>query len=133
MNGVTTTLSSLASGLHKVRWAGDYKFSSRCPAHDDRNPSFFASDVNGKILVKCWAGCTQEEVINALRELGLWHTASRAQVERRKRCELKKDVRHHETVLAFGIAMIDQGQELSETDKTQMKQSIEFLKDHANG
>jgi len=128
-----TTLSSIASGLNKVKWHGDYEILACCPAHDDRNPSLSVSDKNGKILVHCWAGCTQEEVIGALRDLGLWHSASKYQIDRRKRCELKKDVRHHETVLAFGIAMIDQGQELSETDKTQMKSSIEFLKDHANG
>lgn len=133
MNSATTTLTGLASGLQKVRWVGDFKFTACCPAHDDRNPSLAVSDVGGKILVKCFSGCGQESVIGALRDLGLWHTASKYQIDRRKRCELKKDVRHHETVLAFGIAMIDQGQELSETGKTQMKSSIEFLKDHANG
>ena len=130
---MTTTLSNIASGLKKVRWHGDHKFIACCPAHNDRNPSLAVSDVGGKILVKCFSGCDQDSVIGALRDSGLWHTASKYQIDRRKRCELKNDVRHHETVLAFGTAMIDQGQELSQTDKTQMKSSIEFLKDHANG
>ncbi len=128
-----TSLPDIANGLNKVRWQGDYKFSACCPAHDDNHPSLSVSDIGGKILLKCFAGCTQEQVIGALRDRGLWHTAPRDQLARRKRCELKKDVRHHETVLAFGIAMIDQGQELSETDKAQMKSSIQFLKERANG
>ena len=125
-----TTLSDLASGLNKVRWHEDYKFSACCPAHNDRNPSLSVSDVNGKTLVKCFSGCTQEEVIGALRDLGLWHTASRDQINRRKRSELKNNIRHHQQILLLGV---NQVQELSEEDQTQMKTSIEFLKGHSHG
>ena len=96
-----TTLSSIANGRNKVRWHGDYKFSACCPAHDDRNPSLSVSDKNGKILVHCWAGCTQEEVIGALRDLGLWHSASRYQLERRKRSKLVEDIRSHYKIFLF--------------------------------
>jgi putative DNA primase/helicase len=48
-----------------------------CPAHDDCNPSFVASDVdeNGKpkLLVHCRSGCSQGELIDALDALGLWN------------------------------------------------------------
>jgi hypothetical protein len=43
-----------------------------CPAHADEHPSFSVSESNGKILVKCHAGCSQERVITALKEKGLW-------------------------------------------------------------
>jgi len=133
INTVDTTLSSIASGLQKVRWHGDYKFKARCPAHDDHKPSFSATDVGGKILVKCFAGCTQEAVIGALRDLGLWHTASQHQLDRQKYCELKKDIRHHQTILALGINLSDQGIELSKLDRDQMKESIQFLKVYSHG
>lgn len=43
-------------------------FMACCPAHDDRNPSLKIEDGdNGKVLVKCWAGCTQDQVITALK------------------------------------------------------------------
>jgi hypothetical protein len=45
---------------------------ARCPAHRDINPSLSLRDTNGKILVYCFAGCSQRDVISALRELGLW-------------------------------------------------------------
>lgn len=44
-----------------------------CPMHDDRTPSLSVRDANdGKVLVHCYAGCGQEEVIDALRHRGLW-------------------------------------------------------------
>src|SRR5436190_16462574 len=48
---------------------------ARCPAHDDSTPSLSICDgVGGKPLVFCFAGCTWERVITALRHRGLWPT-----------------------------------------------------------
>jgi hypothetical protein len=124
------TLSSIASGLNKVRWHGDNKFTACCPAHDDRNPSFSVSDKNGKILVKCWAGCTQDEVIGTLRGMGLWHSASRHQLERGRCDELKNNISHHQRMILLGTASTT---ELSGADIAQMKESMAFLKEHAHG
>src|SRR6266702_538639 len=46
--------------------------TARCPAHNDRRPSLSITDREGKILVCCHAGCSQAEVIAALRRRGLW-------------------------------------------------------------
>ena len=43
-----------------------------CPAHADSNPSLSVTDKDGKVLVKCHAGCAQSWVIAALKEKGLW-------------------------------------------------------------
>ncbi len=48
-----------------------------CPAHDDHNPSLSITERDGKILVHCHAGCSQESVISALKKLGLWNGISR--------------------------------------------------------
>ena len=46
---------------------------AHCPAHDDRTPSLSVRDsTNGKVLLRCHAGCEQERVIAALRSRGLW-------------------------------------------------------------
>ena len=126
-------ISDIAHGLSKVRWHSDHKFSACCPAHDDHNPSLSVTDSSGKILVKCWAGCTQEEVIGALRDLGLWHNASRHQLEIRKGSELKREVRRHQDILASGIGTIKYGVVLSELQEAELKKSIEFLAEHAHG
>jgi len=51
-----------------------------CPAHDDRNPSL-SIDLgdNDTPLLKCFAGCSQEAVLDALRQRDLWHTGQTGQ------------------------------------------------------
>jgi hypothetical protein len=44
----------------------------RCPAHKDRSPSLHISERDGRVLVKCFGGCPQSNVIDALRNRGLW-------------------------------------------------------------
>lgn len=45
------------------------RWSARCPAHDDRTPSLSVSNGNdGRVLLRCWAGC---ETLAVLRALGL--------------------------------------------------------------
>jgi len=41
-------------------------FMALCPAHRDRNTSLSVRETNGRILVKCFAGCTTEDVCRAL-------------------------------------------------------------------
>jgi hypothetical protein len=54
------------------RRVGD-AWMARCPAHDDREPSLAIADArNGKVLVRCHAGCDQQDVIAALRARGVW-------------------------------------------------------------
>jgi putative DNA primase/helicase len=56
---------------------------ARCPAHDDRKPSLSVREGdNGRVLVRCHAGCDQWRVIEALRSGGLWKGSSRRQIER---------------------------------------------------
>jgi putative DNA primase/helicase len=45
----------------------------RCPAHDDHHPSLSVAETcDRKVLLKCWSGCAQDAVIDALRRRGLW-------------------------------------------------------------
>src|SRR5262245_10709613 len=51
---------------------------ARCPAHEDREPSLSIKDAeDGKILVRCHAGCDQQQVIAALKARGIWKEAGR--------------------------------------------------------
>jgi putative DNA primase/helicase len=51
---------------------GSY-WTAKCPAHDDQHPSLSISEASdGAVLVKCHAGCSQDMVIDALRDRGLW-------------------------------------------------------------
>jgi hypothetical protein len=73
----TTTLDTIARYLNKVSWSGSDRLQASCPAHEDKNPSFSASDSDGKLLFKCHAGCSQAEVVESLIRLGAWHTSDK--------------------------------------------------------
>ena len=59
-------------------------WTSRCPAHDDRNPSLsISASKDGKVLLRCHAGCDQAQVIDALRARGLWELRERHSIKQR--------------------------------------------------
>ncbi len=41
-----------------------------CPVHDDTNPSLSISENDGKLLVKCFAGCDPLDILATLRDEG---------------------------------------------------------------
>jgi hypothetical protein len=60
-------LNHFLARLQKVRKSGPKGWIACCPAHDDQNPSLGVSlGQKGKILVHCHAGCSAEEVVQAL-------------------------------------------------------------------
>jgi putative DNA primase/helicase len=69
------TAEAIAGALSGRKCGGGWV--ARCPAHDDRTPSLSIREIsNGKILVRCFAGCRQKDVIDALRSRGLWRERS---------------------------------------------------------
>jgi hypothetical protein len=61
----------LTRGLHG-KWSGS-RGMAKCPAHNDRTPSLSISDGDdGQLLVHCHAECSQDDVIAALKDRGLW-------------------------------------------------------------
>ena len=57
----------LVEGLNG-RWHG-YSAICRCPAHNDSDPSLSIRQGDRGILVTCFAGCTAEDVLRALRHV----------------------------------------------------------------
>ena len=51
------------------------EYRACCPAHDDKNPSLSIGQGDKGVVFKCHAGCSQGEVIDALRDKGLWPPA----------------------------------------------------------
>src|SRR4051812_2856869 len=71
----TITAEDLAGKLGGKRYGKGWR--CLCPAHDDHEPSLDITEgKNGRILVKCRAGCEQTAVIDALRSRGLWNGCS---------------------------------------------------------
>lgn len=42
------------------------RWMALCPAHNDRRPSLQITQGQGGVLLRCWAGCPTEAVLNAL-------------------------------------------------------------------
>jgi putative DNA primase/helicase len=87
------TAAELADALGGRRVGGGWM--ACCPAHNDRTPSLSIRESNdGKVLVRCRAGCGQRDVIAALRARGLWAEIHRRTIisrERRTPIERKPD------------------------------------------
>ena len=59
-------LHQIAERLDRVTWRGHDGFTARCPAHEDRDPSLSADlGDDGRVLLRCHAGCTTEAVVAA--------------------------------------------------------------------
>jgi len=72
---MSTTAADIAHALGG-KMTGKGKWTCRCPAHKETNPSFsVAEGDDGSPLFYCHAGCTQDAVIDALCDRGLWHKA----------------------------------------------------------
>jgi len=76
-NGCVVKAESIAKSLGGRKSGTGW--TARCPAHDDRNPSLSISEVDGRPLVHCHAGCEQRAVIAALKARGMWPDKSQPQ------------------------------------------------------
>ena len=57
--------------------AGRDRYKARCPAHDDKSPSLSITQKPDRVLIHCFSGCSQKEVISALIDRGLWNQKPR--------------------------------------------------------
>ena len=58
------TPKGLLSHFAKVRRVAT-GWKATCPAHEDRNPSLSIGQGREAFLIKCWAGCSFEEIVRA--------------------------------------------------------------------
>lgn len=125
---------AIASALQKAKRVRPGKYVACCPAHDDKTPSLSIEDApNGNVLVHCHAGCSQNAVIDALRDLGLWHKPSRKRIEYLKNKNLKGEIWRARMILTLAQLGYEQGVVYSEFDRAGIKRAIRFLEKHGNG
>jgi hypothetical protein len=63
MDPLDTFLAAVPDGGRRV--GGQYLL--RCPSHDDRRPSLGVRELDdGRLLVRCYAGCATEDILAAL-------------------------------------------------------------------
>ncbi len=74
-----TLIRGLGARRHGSTWM------AKCPAHPDNNPSLSITEKNGSVLVHCHAGCSQRDVIDALKHKGLWTSEPAPRIEKRQK------------------------------------------------
>lgn len=120
---------SIARGLDKPRRYGG-SWMACCPveSHDDRNPSLSISDgTAGKTLVKCFAGCSQQDVIDALRDRGLWPNATHQQKHNQAQRERHRLIEHHKFVLRIAQSDLKKSRPVTDRMREEIRLSLEFL------
>ena len=61
------SVNTLLSHLTKTKRTGNGRYLACCPAHPDKRPSLSIRELDdGRVLVKCFAGCSVEEVLHAV-------------------------------------------------------------------
>jgi len=89
------TLSDLLNRLDKVKQKGS-EYKALCPAHDDKSPSLAVTEKDNKLLLKCWAGCSTEEITSALGiELKDLFTDSGLDPQQRKQYRQQKSLKEY--------------------------------------
>jgi putative DNA primase/helicase len=53
------------------------QYACCCPAHEDKSPSLIVFDGRLSVQVRCMAGCSNDDVIAALRKRGVWQSGGR--------------------------------------------------------
>lgn len=59
------SIDEILSRLHAVRRSGA-GWMARCPGHEDKTPSLSIHEGERGILLRCWAGCSLDEICAAL-------------------------------------------------------------------
>lgn len=122
--------------LDGVKQTRPDRWLARCPAHDDRSPSLAITETSeGTILIKCWAGCSAPEIVNAvglaLKDLfpprfdGTTHQASKP--PRFSAHEVVKTVITEATILELAYRTLERGDALSLTDQGRVWLAIDTI------
>jgi hypothetical protein len=58
--------STLLSRLEGVRQTSSNTWRARCPSHGSKGRTLAVKDDNGKVLVRCFAECSVDEIVGAV-------------------------------------------------------------------
>ena len=133
-------LNGILSRLEHVSKRGD-GYRARCPAHGGKNTGTLSvSETDeGKILIKCWAGCSVHEVLSSLDlEMSdlfperLTHHTKPEQIRKWKEdaihrdwCDFTRDLMLEADVVYVAGLQIAKGEPLSQDDSERLKLALE--------
>lgn len=90
------TLDEMLSQLDGVKPRGS-RFAACCPAHEDKSPSLSVAEGDRGILLRCFAGCSVQEICGSLgiKQQDLFFDALDLSPSRRRAAALERDRQRH--------------------------------------
>lgn len=133
-------IGNLLNRLEKVKGSKG-RWTACCPAHGDKSPSLAITMLDdGRILLKCFAGCSAYEVVSAVgmdmtdlfpKETKLGYRSDNQALKSERRPFYATDllkIIHFEALLT-GIAAFDlsEGRQVSDADRKRLKTAFERI------
>jgi hypothetical protein len=125
-------VANLLHRLDKVRETKPDHWEACCPAHGDKTPSLaIARGDDGRVLLKCWAGCGAADVVQSvglsLADLFVREERRHSRPGRRRVYPNYKNVlrllRHESEVILIASTHLKEGKALSETDTAALERA----------
>jgi hypothetical protein len=129
---MTEPVANLLHRLDKVRETKPDNWEACCPAHGDKSPSLsITRGDDGRVLLKCWAGCGAAEVVQAvgltLADLFVRDEHRHARPGRKRLYPNYRNVlkllRHEAEVILIASAHLKEGNALSDTDAAALERA----------
>ena len=113
-------IEQLAQALNARRYGAAYR--SACPVcgGSDRASKFTFREDGGKLLVHCFGGCSQGDVISELRCRGLWPDVNPEQREKWHRFRDKQQAESAKTWLLLAESAVERGDLLSKREQQRL-------------
>ena len=112
---------------------------ARCPAHEDRSPSLSISDVDGRVLIHCHAGCKFEDIVAAvgMRPTDLFpptqtHGRPIPRSQRWVPRQVLDAISSEALVVVVAAETLADGGVLTEADRTRLRQATERIRASVN-
>lgn len=126
-------IEAILDRLCNAKKMGEFRWQARCPAHDDRSPSLSVSEGSeGKVLLKCWAGCSIESIVGAigLNLSDLFPRSSkyeRSSAPKYSARDVVKTLLMEATIVFLGYRSLQHGEILTEPDQARIEAAIKAI------
>ncbi len=122
------SIDTLLSRLTETKRTGNGRYLACCPAHSDKHPSLAIRELDdGRVLIHCFAGCSVEEVLHAVRlELDVLYPEKlighclQPERHRFRAKEVLEAVRHEALIVSVAASTIAHGETLVEDDRKRL-------------
>lgn len=137
---MSTPIDNLLSRLHHIKAkkpnkTGCSQWQALCPSHPDKTPSLTITEcADGTVLVKCWSGCTIDEIVKAigleLKDLFVQQPDNytrQYQALNKKICPSKEAIEHEQLIIQIAQSHLKKSNVLTSTDHQRYQQAKKRL------